>query len=378
MRVLNFLTYKVVAALFCTGVLFLSSGCQSAAIQQAEPPRPVFFPAPPDKPRLQFLTSFAELEHASGGANVSAFERFLFGETAAKSETIIKPYGVQIFEGKLYVCDVGRKTVGTFDLKDNTFSYLTKDRRLINPVNIYIEEDGTKYVADSGAGAVFVFDKQNTMKAILGRQLNIKPTDIVVRGQSCYVTDVSSNQVVIFDKTTGEEIDRIGKEGTEEGQFKLIAGLALDEQGNIYVTDKVKAQITKFNEAGIFQRTIAQWGAGLYDFVRPKGIAVDREGRIWVVDASTDAGKIFDSEGQLLMFFGLKGDEPGKMNLPADIAVNYNNVELFREYAVAGASIDFLVLVTNQYGPHKIAVYGFGSFPGRQEQPSQAQQLPSK
>jgi DNA-binding beta-propeller fold protein YncE len=351
--------------------MFMSSGCQSAAVQEAEPPQPVFFPAPPDKPRLQFLTSFAELEHAGGAAKVSAFEKFLFGEQEAKSETIIKPYGVQIFDGKLYVCDVGKKTVGIFDVQSRTFSYLTKDRRLINPVNIYIEEDGTKYVADSTAEAVFVFDKQDTMKAILGRKLNIKPTDIVVRGQSCYVTDVSRNQVVVFDKTTGEEINSIGKEGSEEGQFKLIAGLALDGQGNIYVTDKVKAQITKFNEAGIFQRTIAQWGAGLYDFVRPKGIAVDKEGRIWVVDASTDAGKIFNSEGQLLMYFGLKGNQPGKMNLPADIAVDYDNVELFQEYAVEGANIDFLVLVTNQYGPHKIAVYGFGSFPARQEQPSQ-------
>jgi len=52
------------------------------------------------------------------------------------------------------------------------------------------------------------------------------------------------------------------------------------------------------------------------------------------------------------------------MNLPATIVVDYDNVEFFQEYAAQGASIEFLVLVSNQHGPHKISVYGFGTFPG--------------
>jgi DNA-binding beta-propeller fold protein YncE len=373
MKVRTFLTYHTLAASFSVLIVILSSGCQQPTGRQAGPLKPVFFPGPPDEPRLQFLTSFEQLESAGTASKMSAFDKFLFGDTEVRTESIIKPYGVKVFEGKLYVCDFARKMVEVLDLRDRTFGYLTRDRRLMNPVNIYIENNGTKYVADSEAGAIFVFDRQNTMKAILGRELNIRPTDVVIRGRLCYVADVSSNQVVALDKTTGKEVERIGKEGDAEGQFKLIGGLALDEQGNIYVTDKVKAQITKFNEAGVFQRTFSQWGAGMHDFVRPKGVAVDREDRIWAVDASTDAGKVFNSEGQLLMFFGLKGNEHGKMNLPADIAVDYDNVELFREYAVADANIEFLVMVTNQFGPHKVAIYGFGSFPARQEQPPQGQ-----
>jgi hypothetical protein len=73
--------------------------------------------------------------------------------------------------------------------------------------------------------------------------------------------------------------------------------------------------------------------------------------------------KIYDEQARLLLFFGLGGNNPGMMNLPATIVVDYDNVEYFEQYAVEGARIEFLVLVSNQYGPNKISVYGFGRFP---------------
>ncbi|HDZ68944.1 MAG TPA: 6-bladed beta-propeller [Phycisphaerales bacterium] len=363
MRILNFLLYRglVVVAVWAGCML---SGCQPAEIEQV-PLKPVFFPSAPDKPRLQFLKSFSGPEDI-GAARPSVFERFILGEPETR-ESIAKPYGIAISEGKLYVCDTGRRMVEVLDLENRTFGYLTKDVRLMSPANIYID-DGTKYIADPRANAVFVFDKNDTLGAILGRELKIKPADIVVRGQKCYVTDLIRNQVVVLDKTTGKEITRIGKEGDGEGQFMLISDLALDQQGNIYVTDKVKAQITKFDKSGTFLRTIGRLGDNIDEFVRPKGIAIDKAGRIWVVDAASEVAKIYNPEGQLLLFFGLPGNRPGMMNLPADIVLDYDNVELFREYAVEGAKIEFLVLVSNQFGLNKINVYGFGSFPEQERQ----------
>jgi len=210
----------------------------------------------------------------------------------------------------------------------------------------------------------------------LGQHSKISPVDVVVRGALCYVTDDTSNQVVVLDKVTGQEIERIGLRRRRAGQvqpeaalppgeFSLISDLALDQQGNIYVTDKAAARITQFDPSGVFRRTIGQLGDNIDEFVRPKGIAIDRENRIWVVDAATEVAKIYDEQAQLLLFFGLPGNEPGMMNLPATIVVDYDNVEFFQKYAVQGASIEFLVLVSNQYGPNKVSVYGFGTFPVR-------------
>lgn len=354
-------------------ILSLFAGCRSAKVEPVVAV-PVFFPPPPEVARLQFLKSFAGPEDL-GKPSVSPLERFVLGEPQS-TEGIATPYGMAVFDGKLYVCDVGRRMVEVLDLRKRTFGYLTKDRRLMNPVNIYIDDDGSKYVADPMAGIVFVFDRNDNLSAMLGQQLKINPIDVAVHGSLCYVTDYSSNQVVVLNKTTGEEISRIGQRRIAEGQvqppaevppgeFTLISDLALDPQGGVYVTDKAAARITQFDPSGIFKRTIGRLGDSIDEFVRPKGIAIDKAGRIWVVDAATEVAKIYNQEGQLLLFFGLPGNDPGTMNLPAKIILDYDNVALFQPYAVEGAKIEFLVLVSNQYGSNKISVYGFGSFPAQ-------------
>jgi len=212
------------------------------------------------------------------------------------------------------------------------------------------------------AGAVFVFDKHDNLKAILGRELKIKPVGLAVHGDRCYLANAASNQVVVMDKATGEEILRMGREGEQQGEFRSISGLALDEQENVYVTDRLLARVTKFDKNGMFVRSVGKLSAGFSDFVRPKGIAVDRQGRFWVVDSATEVGKIYDEQGQLLLFFGTPGTEPGNMLLPADITIDYDNVGLFEDYFAEGAKIEYVVLVSNQFGPNLISIYGFGDF----------------
>jgi len=363
--------------------ILLFSGCRSANIPELRS-KPVFFPPPPETPRLQFLKSFSGPEDI-GIVTTSAFEKFVVGEPE-KAEGIKAPYGLAIFEGKIYVCDVGKGIVEVLDLRNRTFGYLTKDRRMMNPVNIYIDDDGTKYIADPKAGLVFVFDKNNNISSMLGKESKINPIDVVVRGSLCYVTDFTSNQIVVMDKTTGREITRLGKKregqgqkdpliGLADGEFFLISDLALDRQGNIYVTDKVGARITQFDRSGAFRRTIGRLGDNIDEFIRPKGIAIDKQDRIWVVDTGTEVAKIYNQQAQLLLFFGLPGNEPGMMNMPTKIVLDYDNVELFKQYAVKGANIEFLVLVSNQYGLHKVSVYGFGSFPSESKTAYKPQEL---
>jgi streptogramin lyase len=367
-------------------ILCIFPGCRSVQNQE-QTSKPIFFPNPPETPRLQFLKSYSGPDDL-GAVKTSAFEKFVLGEPET-IEGISKPYGVAISRGKLYVCDVGKRMVEMLDLQNGTFGYLTKDQRLLNPVNIYIDDNDIKYVADPTVGAIFVFDQNNNLTSMLGKELNFNPIDVIVRGNRCYATDFGSNQVFIIDRTTGKEILRLGTKRTPEkqmdsagelppGEFSLISDVTLDQQNNIYVTDKAAGRITQFDQSGKFIRTIGRLGDNIDEFVRPKGIAIDGENRIWIVDASTEVAKIYNQQAQLLLFFGLPGNEPGMMNLPAKIVLDYNNVDLFRKYAVPGADIEFLVLISNQYGPNKISVYGFGSFPLLHETSDQHKLLAQK
>ena len=362
----KYLTYIILISLLCQICTF--SGCNQTSISRQKR-QPVFYPAPPSKPRLQFLTSFSGPENLES-SSTSAFEKFILGETE-QQEGIMRPYGLAFYDGKLYVCDIGMRMVEVFDLKNRTFSYLTTDKRLTNPINIFITKKGIKYVCDPTAGAVFVFDIRNNLTAILGKGLNIAPIDVAVRDGRCYISDFNSNQVVVFDIINDKEIMRIGngvkeqKESMNElppGQIALISDLTLDSRGNIYVTDKAAGRITKFDSSGKVINVIGKLGSNIDEFIRPKGIAVDKENRIWVVDSAPEVTKIYDDKSRLLLYFGLPGNEPGSMNMPVKVYLDYDNIEYFNNYIVPGADIDFLVLVSNQYGLNKINVYGFGDF----------------
>jgi len=297
-------------------------------------------------------------------SQASGFERFVLGAEAEVTDGIAKPYGVAISEGKLYVCDVQKRAVEILDFKERTFSYLSRERRMTNPVNICVV-NGIKYVADPTAGQIFVFGKDNELKTVLGADLGLQPIDVEVRVGRCYVTDMKSNQIVVFSIATGEVVLRVGKAGDELGQFVLIGDLALDQQENVYVTDKLLGRVTCFDKTGLFRKAFGQAGRSVHSFVRPKGIDVDRAGRIWVVDAAPEVAKVYNADGALLMFFGFPGAKPGNMNLPASILIDYEHVDLFSEYYAKEADIEFLVFVTNQYG-EKVNLYGFGRFPAQE------------
>ena len=175
-----------------------------------------------------------------------------------------------------------------------------------SPRNIFIDQ-GLKYVADPDAGSVFVFDEGDDLAKVIGRDLKIAPMDVAVFKERCYVTDRTSNSVVVMDAASGAEIMRLGTEGDGPGQFLIISDLTIDSKGHVFVTDKAMGRITEFNSEGIFQRTIGRRGDNIDELVRPKGIAIDRMGNIWLVDTAVEIVKIYDNQGRLLLFFGFPG-----------------------------------------------------------------------
>ena len=104
-----------------------------------------------------------------------------------------------------------------------------------------------------------------------------------------------------------------------------------------------------FDSNGNFISTFGKHGDGSGDFSKPKGVAVDSEGNIYVADAQFDAVQIFDKEGRLLLAFGDTGRGKGQLILPAGlfidkqdkiyVADSYNNrIQIFQYLKVKGAT----------------------------------------
>ena len=46
------------------------------------------------------------------------------------------------------------------------------------------------------------------------------------------------------------------------------------------------------------------------------------------------------------------------MYMPACIAIDYENLQYFEKFVDEDYNLKYLILVTNQYGPYKLNIYG--------------------
>jgi sugar lactone lactonase YvrE len=132
---------------------------------------------------------------------------------------------------------------------------------------------------------------------------------------------------------------------TVENSFKLPEGriwgstsaVDVDRDGkSIWVAErcganscagKMDAPILKFDAAG---KLVKSFGEGMFIF--PHGIAVDQDGNIWVTDGQGRDGKghqvfKFSPDGKVLMTLGkagVAGDGPDTFNQPDDVAIAPN------------------------------------------------------
>ena len=331
-------------------------GCSSAPVRK-EPH--VFFPSAPELPRIQYLTSFAGTKDVE--AAQSSFNKFVAGEK--ENLRLDKPYGVAIYDGKIYACDTN-KTVVIFDLKNKEFHVLEAALRgpgqLTEPLNISIDADGTKYVSDPARSQVVVFDKNDQYVKAYGEPGTWRPVDAISFEGRLYVADMNAANIKVFDKSSGQVIKTIGDQGEPVEKLSRPSNLAFGPDGYLYVTDVGRFQIIKYDRDGHYKTAIGKPGDNLGHFARPKGIAIDRAGQLFVVDAAFNNVQVFNKDGRLLMFFGTPGTDPGQFMLPAKVVVDYNNIRYFQKYADPNFTIDYLVLVTSQLEKRSISVLAYG------------------
>lgn len=319
----------------------------------------LFFPPPPDEPRIQFLTSFGSESDLSGQSKLSTI---VIGQDRIL-RPIWKPYGLTATKGKIFVCDTQPKNVSIIDLAKRKISYLRPEGNGVfkMPINIAVDKDGTRFVTDTVRGQVLIYNPENRFVGDIGKMGEMKPCGIALLGDRLYVSDLTQHQVRVYNKTTRQVLFTIPRDA-KDPKAKLFSptNLATDEEGRLYVSDSGAFTITVFDKEGNYLRTVGDVGLKPGRFGLPKGIAVDRENRVYVVDAATAVVQLFDAEGKLLMYFG-EPQSSGRagLYLPAGLALDYENTGLFQKFAAPGYKIEFLIYVANQAGTQKVSVFGF-------------------
>jgi DNA-binding beta-propeller fold protein YncE len=109
-----------------------------------------------------------------------------------------------------------------------------------------------------------------------------------------------------------------GGPGAGDGQFTKPRAVAADGRGAVYVVD-MTGRIQKFTEDGRF---ILAWRTPSVERGRPTDIECDREGNVIVADTHYQTLRIYAPDGRAIRHWGGEGTGPGQFIYPCGLAVD--------------------------------------------------------
>ncbi len=246
---------------------------------------------------------------------------------------LLGPYGMAVdSKGRLYVAD---QKVGAIFI----FNTETKDTELIRNgyeahfglINgLAVDDDGRIFVSDGKLGKVLVFDAKHQVEDQIKGLVDPVGLAIDKENRLLYVVDTQQDQVLVYDADTLKPIRKIGTAGkkhtlTTPGNFALPTDVAVDKDGNIYVTDTLNWRVEIFDADGNYISQFGKHCDAIGCFERPKGIAVDSDGHIWVVDNGLALVQAYNRDGALMGYVGGPGRLLGQFNDPMGIFIDQNN-----------------------------------------------------
>jgi DNA-binding beta-propeller fold protein YncE len=311
--------------------------------------RKIVWPNPPAVARIKFLEMYtgqqidwSQFETGNKKAKQKWMDR-LAGTKPAGDQIdwnkipyqLNRTYGVAVdSKGLIYAADQAVGAIFIFNPETKAVEFIRNGHEahfgLLN--GLAMDDNDRLFVTDDRLREVLVFNSKHEEEGAFGADVLGNPGGLVIDTENrfLYVADTANDVICVFDADTFKLLRKIGTPGkkhqlTDPGTFALPTNVALDSDGNLYVTDTLNARIQIFDADGNFISTFGKRGDGPADFDRPKGIAIDKDGHIWVADAAQDRVKVFDRTGQLLIYFGQHGEYPGQFGAVYGITIDKNN-----------------------------------------------------
>jgi ABC-type Fe3+ transport system permease subunit/DNA-binding beta-propeller fold protein YncE len=126
-----------------------------------------------------------------------------------------------------------------------------------------------------------------------------------------------------------DRVQIIGSRGTGAGQFNKPRSLVVDRQDNLYVVD-MTGRVQKFSSNGVF---LFSWQMPQTDLGKPKGMCLDGDGNIVVIEPHYARVNHYDTTGKLVAQWGVKGTNAGQIGFPRAVAVNSRGELFVSEYS---------------------------------------------
>ncbi|QSX37708.1 6-bladed beta-propeller [Shewanella sedimentimangrovi] len=281
-----------------------------------------------DVPRYQYLGDIIGEQNFHREfvqqSKIARFWQWLIGEADKQPKQLARPQGLAVDgEGRLYVSDVGSAAVLMFDTKTNQFAYWGTEngRAFQSPVGLAIK-DNSLLVADSEAACIWELDrfsgqllKQHRFAAIA------QPVGLAWAADrhQWFISDAQNHSIHQLDEA-------LGYVGLLAGAPELNRPTFLAyRDGQLLIADTLAAKVHKLSLDSGELLSLGQRGDRVGNLNRPKGVAFDGGGRIYVVESYFDHLLIFNQQGDFLLPIGGSGAEPGNFMLPSGVIVDGQN-----------------------------------------------------
>lgn len=289
-----------------------------------------------------------------------------------------RPRGIGIdSQGNFYVSDYFNATVrkispggvvSTFAGQAGSANYVDATgsaARFVSPNSIAVDGANTVFVTDSFANTLRAISPAGAVRTVAGTS-NLTPGSLdgppgtgrmnfprgvaVDRNGNAYVADSGNHTIRKVNVATGELSTLAGSAGASgsvngtgaAARFSGPSDIAVDDAGNVYVTDYNNSTIRRITAAGVVTTLAGQPGVrGSADgpgnvalFDNADGIAVDRTGNVFVSDSNNHTIRKITPAGVVSTIGGVPGvsgfvEGPGataRFFVPAGIAVDGNGV----------------------------------------------------
>ena len=125
-----------------------------------------------------------------------------------------------------------------------------------------------------------------------------------------------------------EKFESLGSFGTGAGQFNKPRSVAVDGRGIVHAVD-MTGRVQRFNSKG---RYLGMWQAPETLKGRPKGMGIDHNGNLMLVEPHYQRISHFDSDGKLLKTWGKTGPSEGELLFPRAVDADSTGFLFVCEY----------------------------------------------
>lgn len=215
----------------------------------------------------------------------------------------------------------------------------TQPFEFMAPAGVVSDGERFMYVADPSARLVHRFDfleKEIIYLTHAGKEPLASPVGVAIDSNgNCYVTDSVKAKVYKYNS----EAEYVGILGEGVIDFQRPAGIAVAKNDFKYVVDVLSNKVFIFDKDDKFVSDFPNI-THFKDLNKPVNIAIDKDNNIYITDAFNFSVKVFNSKGNFLKVIGSVGDAPGSLARPKGVAVdseshiyivdaNFDNFQIF-------------------------------------------------